>query len=164
MEYLKDFNATKAAIRAGYAEHTARQQGSRLLTKADIIEYMDGLIKTIEMSPEEVKVRLTEMGRASVADFFIEQIFTITDKEGNTYEGTRIALNMEYIKTHGHLVNSIKNTAWGPAIELHDAQTAVVWIGKHHKLFTEKYEIEATLRLEHLDALLEQIYGEPSND
>lgn len=32
-EYLKDFNATQAAIRAGYSEKTAQEQGSQLLSK-----------------------------------------------------------------------------------------------------------------------------------
>jgi len=31
-EYLKDHNGTQAAIRTGYSERTAKQQGSRLLT------------------------------------------------------------------------------------------------------------------------------------
>lgn len=35
-EYLKDQNATQAAIRAGYSKGTAKQQGSRLLTNADV--------------------------------------------------------------------------------------------------------------------------------
>ena len=35
-EFGKDYNATKAAIRAGYSSRTARQQGSRLLSKANI--------------------------------------------------------------------------------------------------------------------------------
>lgn len=35
-EYLKDQNATQAAIRAGYSAGTAKQQGSRLLTNADV--------------------------------------------------------------------------------------------------------------------------------
>ena len=35
-EYLVDLNATQAAIRAGYSAKTAKQQGSRLLTHADI--------------------------------------------------------------------------------------------------------------------------------
>ena len=35
-EYLIDLNATQAAIRAGYSEKTARSQGQRLLTNADI--------------------------------------------------------------------------------------------------------------------------------
>jgi phage terminase small subunit len=35
-EYIVDFNATQAAIRAGYSEKTARQIGSFLLTKVDV--------------------------------------------------------------------------------------------------------------------------------
>jgi phage terminase small subunit len=35
-EYVKDFNATQAALRAGYSAKNARQQGSRLLSNADI--------------------------------------------------------------------------------------------------------------------------------
>lgn len=35
-EYLVDLNATQAAIRAGYSPHTAKQQGSLLLTKIDV--------------------------------------------------------------------------------------------------------------------------------
>lgn len=35
-EYLVDLNATQAAIRAGYSPKTARAQGARLLTDADI--------------------------------------------------------------------------------------------------------------------------------
>jgi len=35
-EYLADLNATQAAIRAGYSRHTAKQQGSRLLTNVDV--------------------------------------------------------------------------------------------------------------------------------
>lgn len=37
-EYLVDLNATRAAMRAGYSEKTARQQGQRLLSNAAIAE------------------------------------------------------------------------------------------------------------------------------
>jgi phage terminase small subunit len=40
-EYLKDRSATQAAIRAGYSPKTAKQQGSRLLTHADIRAAID---------------------------------------------------------------------------------------------------------------------------
>ncbi|KKK68636.1 hypothetical protein LCGC14_2942080 [marine sediment metagenome] len=43
LEYVVDFNATQAAIRAGYSEHTARSQGQRLLTNVDIQEALAGL-------------------------------------------------------------------------------------------------------------------------
>jgi hypothetical protein len=35
-EYLQDHNGTQAAIRAGYSDKTAKQQGSRLLTEPRI--------------------------------------------------------------------------------------------------------------------------------
>jgi len=37
-EYLIDLNATQAAIRAGYSEKTATEQGSRLLTNVKVQE------------------------------------------------------------------------------------------------------------------------------
>ena len=40
-EYLLDLNATQAAVRAGYSARTAKQQGQRLLTKADIREAVE---------------------------------------------------------------------------------------------------------------------------
>ena len=41
IEYARTGNATKSAIVAGYSEDTARQQGSRLLTKADIVQKVE---------------------------------------------------------------------------------------------------------------------------
>jgi hypothetical protein len=35
-EYLKDLNATQAAIRAGYSPKAANREGARLLSKVDI--------------------------------------------------------------------------------------------------------------------------------
>jgi len=44
-EYMIDLNATQAAIRAGYSEDTAKQIGSENLTKLDISEYIQELVK-----------------------------------------------------------------------------------------------------------------------
>lgn len=41
MEYLIDFNATRAALKAGYSENNARSQGSRMLTNANIKTFLD---------------------------------------------------------------------------------------------------------------------------
>lgn len=42
-EFVKDLNASQAAIRCGYSEKTARSQGSRLLTDANILERISEL-------------------------------------------------------------------------------------------------------------------------
>ncbi len=47
-EYLVDQNATAAAVRAGYSPATAKQQGSRLLTFADVQRFVaEGLKKRV---------------------------------------------------------------------------------------------------------------------
>lgn len=42
-EYIKDFNGTQAAIRAGYSSHTANEQASQLLAKLNVQEYLEEL-------------------------------------------------------------------------------------------------------------------------
>ena len=42
-EYIIDFNAKQAAIRAGYSESTAPQQASRLLTNVNVQAYLSEL-------------------------------------------------------------------------------------------------------------------------
>ena len=68
-EYIKDMNATQAAIRTGYSEKTAKMQGSRLMTNDD------------------VKARVKELRDA----YFNENIMTAQQVE---YELTRIALGL----------------------------------------------------------------------
>ena len=46
-EYIIDHNGKKAAIRAGYSEHTAAQQASRLLKKPQIQERISELEQDI---------------------------------------------------------------------------------------------------------------------
>jgi phage terminase small subunit len=43
LEYIKDFNITQAAIRVGYSEKTARQQGSRLFANVNVQNYIGEL-------------------------------------------------------------------------------------------------------------------------
>jgi phosphoserine phosphatase len=44
-EYVIDYNATRAAIKAGYSEKSARSMASTLLTKQNIKEYIAELTK-----------------------------------------------------------------------------------------------------------------------
>lgn len=49
-------NAAEAARKAGYSERTARSQGQRLLTNADILEYIG------ELQSENANARIATMG------------------------------------------------------------------------------------------------------
>lgn len=63
-EYLVDLNATQAAIRAGYSEKTAMEQGYQLLQKTSvqkaIKEAQNKRLERIQISQDEVIRRLLE--------------------------------------------------------------------------------------------------------
>ncbi|WP_135506837.1 terminase small subunit [Roseovarius aestuariivivens] len=69
-EYLKDRNATQAAIRAGYAEKAAKEQGYRLLTNAHIKAQINKLARErarqLEIEANDVLLRLWEKATADV--------------------------------------------------------------------------------------------------
>ncbi len=68
-EYLIDLNATQAAIRAGYSEHTANEQGCQTLAILSIQNYISELkalrAKRCEISQDNV---LREIARISFSD------------------------------------------------------------------------------------------------
>ena len=71
-EYLIDLNATQAAIRAGYSESSARQQGAENMAKPVILERIQEAmtkrsVKT-EITAEWVLSGIKETTRRAVAD------------------------------------------------------------------------------------------------
>jgi phage terminase small subunit len=71
-EYLIDSNATQAAIRAGYSEKTATEQGSRLLTNVKVSEALAAarsrLTMRTEITADWVLARQQELYAAAKAD------------------------------------------------------------------------------------------------
>lgn len=69
-EYIKDLNATQAALRAGYAEKSARQQANRMLTKdhikSAIQEQVDSMHKKSIADAEEVMEFLSKTMRGEI--------------------------------------------------------------------------------------------------
>lgn len=71
LEYLKDFNASRAAISAGYSERSARSVANRMLTKDNRIrEFIEKQKEKIEKSKimdiQEIQERLTAIARGEV--------------------------------------------------------------------------------------------------
>lgn len=68
-EYLVDFNATQAAIRAGYSKKTAKEQGYKQFTKVHIREKLQELIQkqTVRTQIDADKV-IKEISRVALAD------------------------------------------------------------------------------------------------
>lgn len=71
-EYIKDLNATQAAIRAGYSEKTAKSQGQRLLTHVDVqalvIELFKERTERLQVDSDYVLQRLVDIDQMDVLD------------------------------------------------------------------------------------------------
>lgn len=71
-EYLKDLNATQAAIRADYSEKTAYSQGQRLLKNVEIQKAIEEASKErserVQVDADYVLNRLVEIDRMDVLD------------------------------------------------------------------------------------------------
>ena len=68
-EYARDFNATQAAIRAGYSPKTAYSIGQENLNKPEIAKAIQERIAARAMGKDEVVDRLGEHARGDMGDF-----------------------------------------------------------------------------------------------
>ena len=70
-EWLVDFNATQAAIRAGYSKKTAYSIGYENLRKPELKEYLKKLTEERVLGEEATKKLLSDIATASLNDYFV---------------------------------------------------------------------------------------------
>lgn len=137
--FSERFNGTKAATKAGYSARSAHVTASRLLKNPKVLAAIEKRMAELKMGADEVLMGLTEHARGSMADFLG------VDKNG------RATIDLKQATERGklHLLKKIKITRktgkiteFTTEIELYDAQAAFVQLGRHHKLFTEKVQVD----------------------
>lgn len=150
-EYLKDFNATRAAIDAGYSKKTARFIGANLLTLVNVKEQIKEEIETRAMSSDEVLTRLSDIARGDITDLMDVSTmgFTINlmtkDENGNMIINPKSKL-IKKIKQKVTTVLGKKDDdddkeIVETEIELYSAHEALRDLGKVHALFTDRTDI-----------------------
>lgn len=130
-EYCRDWNATAAAIRAGYAKSGARTEGSRLLDDPEVKGAIDARIEELSMTAGEVLVRLTQQARAEYARFIRED--GSVDLRGLHEAGLAHLVKGTRLDTQGRL-----------NVEFYDAQAALVQLAKARGLMVNKHEVKDT--------------------
>lgn len=70
-EYMKDMNATQAAIRAGYSARSAGEIGFENLKKPQIEEFLAKETEKRVMSSHESKKMLSDMAKSSLNDYLV---------------------------------------------------------------------------------------------
>lgn len=127
--YLSTWNATEAARQAGYKD--PEQAGYENKRKQELAAAIDQHIESI-MPAGEVLTLLADQARGSMADFI--------DVDTNTLDLQKAAKAGKL-----HLIKKFTRvdteTSTRVSIEIHDAQSALGLLGKHHGLFKEVVEV-----------------------
>lgn len=132
-EYLKDFNATGAAERAGYK--WPNKQGPA--KKAKFADEIKAIVDERLMSADEALVRLSEMGRGDLADFNDVLKTGHLEKSDKSFLIKKIKTQRRFIAGNDDAgIEEIRTE-----IELNDPQAALRDILKIHGKFKETIEI-----------------------
>lgn len=155
-EYLVDLNATQAAIRAGYSEATAKEQASRLLTNVHVESAVAAAMKIrsdrTDITADRVLKELAKIGFADIRKAIKWQGTLVTEEDqpdgGDTLVIKNVVTNNVTLvssddiddETAAAISEISQNTSGGIKLKLHDKRAALVDIGKHLGMFTEKVE------------------------
>ena len=139
-EYLLDANATQAAIRAGYSESNARQQGHRLLTKANVADAIEKAqaerAERVQVTADEVLAELKKLGFSNMLDYATVQAdgTAYVDLSSLTREQAAAIQEMtvdEYTEGRGEDARPVKKVK----VKLVDKKGTLELLGRHLGLF-----------------------------
>lgn len=134
--FLCNMNGTEAALQAGYSckdRKSAASIASENLKKPHIRVEIDTRLQENAMSADEVIYRLSEIARSSFASFI-------------KFDEKTKSMSIDLKNAPLHLLKKIsfKPTLLGPVVsglEIYDAQSALVQLGRYYKLFTDRIEV-----------------------
>lgn len=118
-EYVKDTNATQAAIRTGYSEKTAYSQGQRLLKHDEVKRQITELLEDIRDQNIATAKEVEEFLSLSMKGEIEEEVVVI-EGEGDGVSNSRIITKK---------------------IGAKDRIKAAELLGKRHSLFTDKVNV-----------------------
>jgi phage terminase small subunit len=148
------FNGTKAARLAGYSEKTAKAIASENLTKPDVRAYIDDRLQELTLGANEVLARLTDIANGSIED--------VLDEDGRfDFEAAKINGKLPLVKKLKRKTTAKKVDSRSDEGESETLETSVIYeevefemysshealrdLGKFHKLFTDRHEVEGSI-------------------
>lgn len=152
-EYLKDLNASKAYVRAGYAKNGAGQGAERLLRnveiKAAIAKAQGAVLEAAALTAQRTLEEMGVVAFSNVADFF--------DANGNLVPIHKLPRRVSAAISQFEVI--MKNAAGGDGkidrvlkVKTWDKTRGLEQLGKHFKLLSDVVQLEAS------DKLIEALY------
>lgn len=158
--FLCNMNPTQAYLKV-YPDsslESARYNSSRLINSDKVREEINRRLTEKHMSADEVLSRLADMARSDIATFAkVDDPWQLQDEDykGKTHVIRKFKKNVSRTKDGTEYTNV--------ELELYDAQSALVTIGKQHGLFSDRRIIETRVEKE-LDSILEVLENELGPD
>ena len=139
-EYLVDYNATQAAVRAGYSEKTAGSAGNRLLKNVDVLARVRAMqkekIEKLCVTSDFVVMKLIET---------LEQCMSaVPVMEWSAEEHRKIPTGEYQFDSRG-------------------AAKCLELIGRHLGMFEDKVNVSASVNAGRLDEITAQLHGDDRN-
>lgn len=173
-EYLKDLNATQAAIRAGYSVNTAAQQASRLLTNVKVQRYINERqrerLKRVEINQDRVLSELASIAFSKASDYasVVERpamteingvMFPVKDNRGKTVMCRTVEsiLTEELSEEQKRALCVIKKGRDGIEVRTYDKIRALELLGKHLGMFEDKIEVTGQVNNPFADLTTEEL-------
>lgn len=146
--YVKSFNATMAAIKAGYSKDTAYQIGYENLRKPEIsaeIKRLKGrmqedvYVSAIDVLNEYIKIAFSDI--TDFVSFGKREIQVDVDEDGNpvTSEVNYVDFNDSKV-IDGTLISEVKQGRDGISIKLVDKMKALEKLEQYFDLFPDKFK------------------------
>ncbi len=135
-EYVKDYNGAQAAIRAGYAEKSAKQTASRLLTNADL------LARVRELQHEQ-------LDRLTVSQDYV--VLQLVETYRRCLETTPV---LKFDPSTGQMEETGQYQ-----FDSKGALRALELLGKHLGMYNDKLQVSGQLNTGQLENVLAQLRG-----
>ncbi|PVY43263.1 terminase small subunit [Pontibacter virosus] len=148
LEYLKDSNATAAAIRAGFSEKTAMEQGYQLLQKTSVQEEIQRLQKQVaDETGVQVKHLVSELAKIAFA--------SLPDLLDPTTNELKPLNQLTEAQRAG--IQEIMQTPTGIKLKMHSKLSAIDMLMKNLGGYMTASDLIDKLPPERLDQLVEEL-------
>ena len=148
-EYIIDFNGAQAAIRAGYAEKTARITAAKLLTKSNIQTYLSELIQErkerVKVSQDDVVRELSHIAFDDIKNYlkFKTEKVKVDEVDGKPIYDYKTIVDVKDSQTID--TRNIQEVAIAPngafKFKLYGKDDALVNLGRHLGIFNDKLNL-----------------------
>jgi phage terminase small subunit len=147
--YIRNFNATMAAIRAGYSTESAGVIGYENLTKPQIKAEINRLklirAESLNVTPDDIIERYMKIAFADMTDFtefgtkeehIMDELgIPVVDENGKPLMTISNYLNFnDFRKVDGGLICEISKGKAGMKIKLEDRQKALDWLARYFEM------------------------------